>query len=246
MKSHLTGKKVTMAAATCLCFALVISTSSCVSQTAASHDKATTFQNRCPVRMAAEDLTAPERRPTRVGARPVRVLQKPRDLGDEFSHPSSAIRQTFAWGYFGTEWRVQMDSFGYAHAGFSFSRPQDFSGSHAHCALTFKMKPGDIADHLALAVASVDNKEVLVLTKKPLSAYVTKKEQPWTYFSVNLDEFLSNSVTLNTDGSPAPASAADFTQISELRLIKLTGDAPQERIIIRNLEIRQDLWAMQQ
>jgi hypothetical protein len=175
--------------------------------------------------------------------RRVRLIDEPRNIRDDFAYPQDQTRQTFAWGHFGGEWRVNLADRRYAYAGFVFKKPYDFSHVQDTTALSFRLRPSGIDEHLSVALVDGSNSLPRVLADVPLSSHRVWERGGWGLYAVRLDQF---NVSVRLDrGKTGKNRAVDWSDINEIRLITRTHRTWDGDIIIRDLQFGPLPWGLQ-
>jgi len=87
----------------------------------------------------------------------VNLLANPRFLGEDYAAPPAGVRQIFAWGPFGSEWRIFVPEAEDRRVGFRFRTPLDFTEPRQNRgAVVFIFYPRSLASRLSLRVTGKD------------------------------------------------------------------------------------------
>jgi hypothetical protein len=169
-------------------------------------------------------------------------LDRPRKVLDEYVYPEGSTRQGFAWGPFGTEWRVRHGHSKASYAGFVFKGECHYADRLDKIVLSFRMQPlRHDRDVMIGLVGRSGNKTVMTTTR--LSEHRVREWGGWGLYHIRLTAFPEMGWWLDSEGAPAGRAAMDWSDVCEMRLIAPDGGHWKEQIVIRNIQFGPSRWA---
>lgn len=174
--------------------------------------------------------------PVRFSTQTQHLLPSPRMLKEDYCHPEQSTRHKFRWGSFGTDWVLSEKDTPMEYAGFYIRRPLDL-GNVAHSqSLQFSVRPIQVTENLTLALIS-GNGQTILLPGKSLADYPSNSwHQGWSTFKIDVVHFKSPETS--------DQSNFDWSDIRQVRLLKINPDIELGQVEIRNLRFRPDTLSM--
>ncbi|RKX32656.1 MAG: hypothetical protein DRP22_01855 [Verrucomicrobia bacterium] len=163
----------------------------------------------------------------------VNLLANPRYLGDDYAVPDGGVRQIFAWGPFGAEWRIFIPGDRRCRVGFRFTRSLNFRQARENNgALVFNLYPRTLDSHLALRVHTAEGGPGPACILCGRSVWGIGR---WGTYRIPLKELENTPDSAAHDPESADCWAA-VTAI-ELEWTNITGEPDSCWVVIRNLEL---------
>lgn len=166
--------------------------------------------------------------------RRVNLLANPRFLGPDYAVPQDRIRSIFAWGPFGSEWRILVAAEPVSRMGLKFSRPLDFTEPYENGGgIVFLLYPRALADHLELRLLSDFATD---MPSRRISGHGIWLHGRWGAYRIPLAELAPKSPPGEEAESPVPTPLRKITGI-ELAFHQDGSSASAHWLVIRNLEV---------
>lgn len=176
----------------------------------------------------------------------IHLLNEPVQLKGDTAWPANAVRQTFIWNGYGTEWRVALLDPAAEYAEFIIKRPHNVADQWEGLVLYFELWPEETASSLAVALFDNSTTNAYHMAVQPIAPYVIARqnEAGWLSVAIPLARFaLPTYAVMGPKIYETEAPSLDWSRIAGVRLIRLNPDLEERgQLILRDLQFAPEMW----